>query len=334
MLIQINLDVVNTEAEFRNLDRLLMLFENKQHEWYIENPNEIVECSWAQQLSERHQNILKKIIEKSFVRSANISKKEKKERGVLVIYQSEDSSLEIAMKFIDDPLFIVVENETSDSLFLNRLFEIYPNLGTDLQNAKKLNHLEYYPAGGRNETVKTIINISSKKSSPYKPRIFVFIDSDKKYPGQPHDAVLQEIVEHCEANNHSLHILYKREIENYLPKEVLQKCVPSELSKTTQEICNLNPHQWDFFDLEKGFKNSPPSDNDELYGEFSDKKNQKYINLKNGLQVDTKVFIAKKSLFRMVQDEEFNAKNVDFRCAHQPDKNELRNLLLKIWNKL
>lgn len=333
MLIKIDLEVVNTEDQFRNLDRLLMLFESKQHEWYIENAEEIFECSWAIQLSKRHQNILGEIIKKAFVKSANISKKEKVDRGIVTIIPKGDCSLDNAIKFIDDPLYIIVENETSDSLFLNRLFEIYPDPGMELQNARKLNHLVYYPAGGRNETIKTIANLSNKKQSPYKPRIFVFIDSDKRYPGQPHDNVLQQIVDSCAANDFPLHILYKREIENYIPKEVLQKLIPFSLSHITEEFCKLNPHQWDFFDLEKGFKNSQPLPEDELFSEFSDKKNKRYDTLRRGFQID-KDFNVKKELYKMVQDEEFNAKNVNYRCEHQPERNELLNLLFKIKNRL
>jgi len=335
MLINIDLDVINSEEQFRLLDRLLMLFENDQHEWYLEDKLEdVMQCGWPSQLSNRHQNILKTIVEKSFSRSGWVTKPEKRDRGIVKITLEGESSLENVLKGIDGPLFIVVENETSDTLFLNRLFEIYPSHGKTLSKALESSFLEYYPAGGRNETIKTIKNISNKKKAPHVPRIFVFVDSDKKFPGQEHDSTLQEIVDFCSEQNIPIHILYKREIENYIPKEVLQKRIPAQLSRVTEEFFNLTADQWDFFDLEKGFNGQQPNNNDPLYSNYSTRRDQKYENLRKGFSGERAVFRPKQELYTFVQDEEFNAKNVNIRCAHQPDRDELLNLLLRIKNKL
>jgi hypothetical protein len=334
MLVSIDLDVIDSERDFRNLDRLLFLFEEEQHEWYLENTvEEIMERGWSKQLSDRHQRILKEIVQKAYVRSANISNKEKGERKLVQIKADRESSLYYSLRFLDDPLHIVVENETSDSLFLNRLFQIYPRDGSIIERARQLGFLTYYPAGGRNETIKTLRNLAKKKERPYSPRTFVFIDSDKKYPNQPPDEALTAIINYCDTNQIPLHILYKREIENYLPKEVFAKRLPDALDFVFEELCNLSADQWDFFDLEKGFNNHQPTAEDPLFADYSGRRNARYEKLRKGLQINRE-FIPKQELYKFVDDENFNAKTVNLRCAHQTDKNELLNLLVRIKNYL
>src|ERR1700754_1188982 len=88
MLISIELAVLDQKDDqnLKLLDRILMLFESGQHEWYLlEDLNEIMKLFWPCQLSPRHQSMLADTVTKSFVRTANISKKERELRGITQI---------------------------------------------------------------------------------------------------------------------------------------------------------------------------------------------------------------------------------------------------------
>ncbi|RYY52785.1 MAG: hypothetical protein EOO09_20325, partial [Chitinophagaceae bacterium] len=239
------------------LDRILALLEEGQHQLYIDDElAQIKESNWVKNLSASHSSIITEILEKSVVSTASIPKKVRNQKGVISIdIDNNEYSLTNALKYLDEPLYIVVENLTSDGAFIRRLFEIYRQVGGELKTALERNFLEFYPAGGKNEIIKTIKQLIARKSQPYTPRVIVFLDSDKRFPGQEDDYQLINIREFCVQFGIGLHVLYKREIENYLPDVVLRNCLLKEHDEILNEFCTMSPDQKDFYDLEKGFNN-------------------------------------------------------------------------------
>jgi hypothetical protein len=159
MLVLIYPKVFNVDSNIvmRHLDRLLLLFESGKHEWFLKvDTDTLMSWRWPKQLSLRHQTILKEIAEKSFVKTSQISIKEKRARGIVEVDFDSEQSIENWINLLEEPLFIVVENETSDKTFLNRLFQIYGEPGKMLMKALNKSHLTFYPAGGRNETIKIL----------------------------------------------------------------------------------------------------------------------------------------------------------------------------------
>ena len=87
-----------------------------------------------------------------------------------------------------------------------------------------------------------------------KYRVFVFSDSDKLYPTD-NSQKKENIEKECRILAIPFHVLYKREIENYLPDKALESFA-NDIGKIAvyNEFKNLSASEKDFYDIEKGFQ--------------------------------------------------------------------------------
>jgi hypothetical protein len=106
-------------------------------------------------------------------------------------------------------------------------------------------------AGGGGEIKKRVAELSAlvKKG---RPRIVVLRDSDRLAPPRP--AEVRHVGEKA-GEIHDVHVavLRKREIENYLPLEALER-IPAERRRAFQAFRRLGRAQRDHFDMKDGFK--------------------------------------------------------------------------------
>ena len=193
-----------------------------------------------------------------------------------------------AIKFLNQPVSIILENSLNDSYFFNSTithFDSSLEIGRHLEN----NWIQFDNAGGATN-IRNLIDgkLNAFASWPKRNkkrylRCFVIFDSDKTGPNKDlkeDKLACQKYLEHNEIIHH---ILNKREMENYLPDEVVSSIADPYL----RQYLKLSSIQKDYFDIQNGLKkNRSDKNNDqELLDLFADLSDQEWIVLKTGLKV-------------------------------------------------
>lgn len=330
MLIKLDNAIFNEQSLFQHLDQLLILIENGMHDLLIEidQENAVMESEWVNSLGDRHIGIIIELITKTIDREQFIGLKEKKSRGVLILTTAGANNISTLIKSLSEPLFVIVEDVKSDRAFIISLTRIYKSASKRLRNALHKGWVKFEHAGGKTHVVKVIEGIFLSKPSPYNPRFYVVVDSDKLFEKQEYNKEILKITEFCFENNIPVHVLYKREIENYLPDIVLDKRLPEELQDVLGAFKTLSSEQKDFYDLEKGFQDKKPEIN--LFETLSDAS---FNMLRVGFSRN-KICDVKNDFYKMFEDEACDQKHLESRCAHQPDMMELKTLIMNISNAL
>ncbi len=142
---------------------------------------------------------------------------------------------------------VIIENEHSDSGFLDSVISAMKK--KNLQDLKNISW-EVKGAGGCGEIPKLIESESAKFGRNF--RAVVIHDSDRMFPNQELNQIHKNIIDKCQDKNIECYTLEKREIENYIPDEIIEKIKPHsvELAK----FKNLSTEQKDYFDYKRGFK--------------------------------------------------------------------------------
>jgi len=244
MKVNFSQEVLNDKSTWRKLDRIVYFFEDKTHIIDIDVWNELIDSQWIKSNKE--------IIEKSYVESEWQSKK----RHSLMItitkttYSDKKLSPDDAYKCLSKPVYVVVENATSDGFFLDAMITAFKR--SDLEKDKdKL--WQYYQMGGKGEVEKCVEMI--RKRTTGLMRVIIITDSDCKYPGEISETI-KKVKDYCDkVKDIPYKILLKREVENYLPIESIGKeQFEVEHKKTFDAFISLTHEQKDFFDMKEGFK--------------------------------------------------------------------------------
>jgi hypothetical protein len=163
----------------------------------------------------------------------------------------------------------------------------------------------------------------------------VLIDSDKEFETTETKPDRVRLFSFLKENGIPYHELEKREIENYLPDEVLES-IP-EIDAYIQTYLQLSPKQKDYFDLENGFGNknlnSFPKEIQELYSNLDEKA---IGILRKGMSIKSFEENGFKSEFpKLFADEKVTQETLKARTVHQSkDPNELQTILDKITEQL
>ncbi|PFL17921.1 hypothetical protein COJ07_21290 [Bacillus cereus] len=153
-------------------------------------------------------------------------------------------SIDAVWDFLGQPLKIILENVESDRLFIEKCLELLTENGVD-----KL-WIEFVHGGG-SDLSKVAQSINGKH------RTICIIDSDVISPPNIYNTSSKErsinkIKRICESQGYLLHILNKREMENYLPDEALKHYLEQQ-SHNLEHIYFSFPEQCkDYFDMKKG----------------------------------------------------------------------------------
>lgn len=325
MRVCISAEVYQESTYFRLLDQLLFLFEQEQHEWIIHNPDEVMESLWMEnetgsRLGTTVFELLQAIIERSAFMSPTLP-------STTLVHISTQKTTTVnclpptlALSFLQKPLTVIVENRFSDATFLKTLAKTYPY--PKITKAIQKTWLVFDYAGGQGQIPK-IIDDHQNKAFP--PRLFVLVDSDKHFPTDEHKA--QKVEACCLKYQVPYVILYKRAIENYLPDEVIIN-LPDDLQVIKTAYLSLTADQKDFYDLKKGFggKGKIPNTQTDLFHNLPIKSNT-FKALRNGFK--SKGFNVNE-LYQGFTSNVVTKTNLQQRCKHQPNPNELTTLLDKI----
>jgi len=270
MWIEIEKDIFES-ADFKGLNYILQLLT-----WYpttsVPRYNLFIHYEKLEQLENyiKLSDIDKKIIETEF--DAAITSGITNGKYIVTNADTLENTFNIeeAILFLNQPVYIVIENSLNDSYFLNSIFYHFDQkIDGDkrrLVEFVKNNWIQFVNAGGwtniRNyikgqlKTYDHLASINQKNNFQYL-RCFVMMDSDKEYASQ----VIQDkedLKVELERQRINVHILKKRAMENYMPDKVINNLPTSKTSfrKFSSWVAvynNLTPEQKDYLNYKSGF---------------------------------------------------------------------------------
>lgn len=306
--------VMNESANFQILNRVFYFFEEKKH-WLcidtLEDLTAIKNSDWFLSLAEYQREIYTEILNNAF--DSSINNKEKP-------YTFEIQNLYF---YLSEPAYLIVENEISDVAFFQTIMRCFPKESKKIKEAlaQRPEWLIIKNAGGKGQMEKIAKHLKERNESA---RIFIFRDSDKRFPTNENNDV-GKLEDFCKKNDISFHILQKREIENYLPLSALATL--TDKKEVFEAYKQLNTAQQDFYDMEKGFggKNEIPNDCEGLWDNI-DKKKPNFQHLRNGFCGNN----GKRLLETLFQNQDLITKESLLARCQSTGQNELKELLGKI----
>lgn len=250
---------------------------------------------------------------------------------------SSDSKFDFneANYFLNTPFIIFLENSLYDGYFLNALFNNFKRRSKKVSKHKDKGWLIFGNGGGFDNIKNVITDTLSRfeqlpKENHCYLRSIVVVDSDKTFPNDV-KSNRTTLYDFLSKNNIEFHEMEKREIENYLPDQVLSTVKDND--QFISAYLRLNEIQKDFFNLQEGFpdKNITTLSKgiQDHYSTLSEedfhifRKNK--LNLNGGF---------KSEFPKLFEHEQITQESLKDRTKGQRDPNELEKLIDKISNQL
>lgn len=257
MRVVIALDAFADDTQWRFLDQIVYKVVDGWHDWLIEDPKSIEETGW---LEGKGRDWLRELFQKAalaagYPRSSGFHK-----RQILVSshgHESEALPPKQAADYVSTPLAVLMENRFTDGIFLDTVLNLLASDEMNEQRRTAPNSIYYDSPGGNRELPKLVVDYTGRAKAKKIPvRAVVFTDSDGTVPGESQQAALC-VRQTCEQEGVSCMILRKRAIENYIPDEVLDACIPNqnyEKRLIVDAVKRLSPEQRDHYSMKKGLK--------------------------------------------------------------------------------
>lgn len=324
MIVEIEAHLL-TEDNITSLNRLISLcLYKRRYDLFID-----IEAAKTNDFYKSLNSSDKLIIEQVYTRCVQESLRAK------VVVDGE-YTFDEAIRFLDQPFTIILENNNNDAPFFEKLIEEFKTKSKKIRHLDDNGWLEYGNAGGCgnipnfiNGNLKIFKGLPKKNKYEYL-RCFTLVDSDKKHPNDNNNE-REKLKNYLIENNIPYHILEKREMENYLPADAIPETPKNR--DFLDAYKRLSPVQQDFFDIEKGFdnKNFDKLSNEvqELYKNTS--QSDRNLFRKKGLEIEGNF---KSEFPKYFKSEKVNRETLMNRCSDQNDKNELPHILEKISNLL
>ena len=246
---------------------------------------------------------------------------------VIISNEQGDFSLSEAIIYITEKFELVLENDKYDGEFFDCLLKEFKGKSKKINSFKKNNWFNYKNAGGATGVINTLEQKIKHFGNSKFLKCFVLVDSDLEY-AQIENPKRQSLVDFCQENNIPLHILYKREIENYLPLDVLENFNTSnEFIRTL--IDKLNDSQRDFINIEKGLekrRNNWGNERHEVLNFYTNLTDNEFESLRGGLHAEFTNF--KKDFPQLFKKA--TQQGLIERTMNQENSNELKDILDKI----
>ncbi|KAA1242519.1 hypothetical protein [Aquimarina sp. RZ0] len=322
MVIEIESDLFFNEEFFDEIDQLFDFFIKNRYNYYIDDEI-IFKSQWL--LGARKSK--NEFLQKSFANSAYITTDDK----LTISSKNEEKENRLTLKdgliYLSNPILVFIENSYYDS-------KCYKGIFSKFESAEKLlffntnRWLEYRNCGGK-DGVKNQINLELKRyrketlDNHKYLRAIIILDSDKRFPSDD-DNYYEDFINYFELKGIKIHILEKREIENYLPLIIFERETNVSDDAITA-LKELDENQLDYYDYEKGFKINSRKKLLPLFENISDKN---YEILKSGF--DNKDFRTKREIPKLFLSNSITKEMLLDRCRHQNDPKELENIIEKI----
>ncbi len=237
--------------------------------------------------------------------------------------KKKNFNIEEAILFFNQPVSIVLENNKNDSQFIEAIIKNFGNKnGKNLaQQHLDCGWLQFENAGGCSNipnflesVLKRFTKIAEKNKRPLSTyfRGLIILDSDRDFKAQPckHSSLTSKLTK---LGIKEYHILKKRAMENYLPKEVfidIQQQLANnknavEIKEWLDVFLTFSDEQLDYVNIATGF---PP-------------KSKKYDNNGKRVPVENEIL----TLFNMkITDSNFEKIDLGFKFQGVSHNNNLK----------
>lgn len=285
MIIKIDSDLFFSEdkAILESLTNIVLEiinnFDHKKFLWEIDEVEDfselIKDTIWYKEyLSNTKQELLEETLVKIQRESTHISELQKNYLTTILIGVGKGKTLpKEAEKLVHERAKVILENATNDWKFITGIIQKYKkhkqrgNLYKRLYEAIDKKWIEPEHAGGKGDLPKRVNDLLNRYGAIYHLKLVAIFDSDKKSKAASIPNAQQKLIKFLknipETNSLEIttyektdkiiwHMLYKREMENYLPLEVLKKYLPDE-TNSLSKLREKNEDEYDFCDMEAIF---------------------------------------------------------------------------------
>lgn len=259
------------KAEFKSLNFLYQILS-----WYPSDSSSRYSIVVDTNKIERTENFIKLLsIEKNLKEFLDIELTNFVTNNSNISYKigyenkQDNFNVEEAIIFFNQPVSIILENNKNDSQFILAIFKYFGNKDKFSEYIKN-GWITFENAGGCSNIANfvegfltkfnSIAEKNNKKVSDYF-RGFVIIDSDKEFEKQAskHTSLINKL--QLLGIDTNVHILEKRMMENYLPKEVFENLYTQNTIQNNSELKNwldvylnlTDCKQFDFLNITDGF---------------------------------------------------------------------------------
>ncbi|MBB6005494.1 hypothetical protein [Arcicella rosea] len=209
----------------------------------------------------------------------------------------QEFNIEEAIRYLIQPVSIILENSKNDSYFLKSIFKHFDTTGNTSRHLDN-GWIQFENAGGCDNISNFLegklqsFNSLPKANKSIYLRCFVLMDSDKLHPNMDLSPTKQKTKNFIETHHIPYKILNKRSVENYLPIETYNQITNSSFDNWKASFYRLTDNQKDFLNIAIGFsrKNgngTPKKDRNNVNGEtnnlYDSLSQQDYDNLNQGL---------------------------------------------------
>lgn len=263
MRVKILSDIFQNELNEEDLNRLWFILDEGKHFWHfndLDSYEALIQSSWYSSLNQFKRDIINAFF---------VSSTQQTSHNIIVTISnniSEVFSLKEAIKYLEQPFQLIIENSLNDAPFFDALIENFPENADKIKKHKKDRWFQYDMGGGSAIRQNIETKMQSFQGELYRKdahkylRCFVLIDSDRKYPEEIFERAKLNLIQFLEEVEVPYHILEKREMENYLPEDAYAEI--TDKSAMIDAYLRLTPLQKDYFDIEDGFKSKSFSDLD------------------------------------------------------------------------
>lgn len=256
MRVQIDPSLFEARNAFRQLDKIFGYFEDDQHQWDVGPDDSVFGSAWLQEQS-RTTATIREWLEKLYTHGGWT------EPHTLVLFVAPGEAkldragqtvgVDHVHRVLARPAYVVVENEFSDGRFLTCVLRAY-GAWDRLANLFEHRRVEWKHAGGSGE-MKPIIEQLLADEAVVPQRIMVLRDSDRDSTGIPpaKQTEINRLREICDPALIRLHVLHKRDSENYLPMRLLPKKKLQLPMKDGRRYDELDQDARDVVDMKQRF---------------------------------------------------------------------------------
>jgi len=243
MWIEINKDIFET-SEFKSLNylyQILSWFPNDSIPRYkvfidlekVKNTDNYKKLKGIEVLFDEFLNA-------QFDEFINISpQRAKSDYKITKLKKNNHFNVEEAIRFFNQPVSIILENNKNDSSFIIAIINYFDNKGVVKEHLKN-NWIKFENAGGCSNIgnfldafLKGYDDLAVKNNRELSDyfRGMVILDSDLEYPTQSpkHTKLIDTLTKKGITN---IHVLEKRMMENYMPDEIFKQLRDEPLPKT------------------------------------------------------------------------------------------------------
>jgi hypothetical protein len=214
---------------------------------------------------------LNAVLEQDFNTFVN-TKPARTPKDYIITAQSSTTTFDIeeAIRFFNQPVAIVLENNKNDAYFIKAIIKYFDNNQNKAREHLKNGWISFQNAGGCSnvqnfmEEYWSVFDDLAARHGKFPTDYFrglVILDSDKAYPTETQKQQYTKLIdEFLHPKNIKYHILEKRMMENYMPDEVFEdiKTTHPDLQTWIDAYLHLTSEQKDFLHFKDGIWKTTP----------------------------------------------------------------------------